>query len=249
MGKEHSIAVSIIIPTLNEEKVIGGALAQFNGLDLYKHHHLQIIVSDGGSNDNTLKIAKNKADLVLEADPGVRQTIALGRNLGAAKASGKVLLFLDADVRLRDPAHFISTIIDGFEVDDRLVAIACKVNTDIAEQTRKDRLFHGLINLGFGVATKLHIAAGRGECQIIRKSSFEAIGGYRSNLVAGEDTELYRRLKQIGHISFDRNLVVFESPRRFRKQGYLKTLWQWNLNNVSVVFRKKAHSKHWEQVR
>ena len=53
--------ISIIIPTLNEEKLITQTLKQFD-CDIKKNFGLEVIVSDGGSTDSTLEIARNYAD-------------------------------------------------------------------------------------------------------------------------------------------------------------------------------------------
>jgi len=66
---------------------------------------------------------------------------------------------------------------------------------------------------------------GRGECQIVRRDIFEKVGKYNTNLIAGEDFDLYRRIKKNnGNIYYSKEIIIYESPRRFRKYGYLKTL-------------------------
>ena len=74
--------ISVIIPTLNEEKLIERMLQQFTP-GLIEKHDLEIVVSDGGSTDATLSIAKQYAHTVVENAAGIKQTISLGRNLGA----------------------------------------------------------------------------------------------------------------------------------------------------------------------
>jgi predicted glycosyltransferase involved in capsule biosynthesis len=90
---------------------------------------------------------------------------------------------------------------------------------------------------------------GRGECQIVLAEYFKKVGGYNSALTAGEDFDLFRRLAKIGKIKFAKDILVYESPRRFRKYGYLRILMSWLLNSISVMFYNRSVSKDWEAVR
>ena len=80
--------ISIIIPTLNEEAVIGRAAVR-----AWDAEPLEVIVVDGGSTDDTARIAAEHGCQVIHspAGRGVQQ------NAGAAAARGDVLLMLHAD--------------------------------------------------------------------------------------------------------------------------------------------------------
>ena len=54
---------SIIIPTLNEENIIDKAINQF--LSVKNKYNIEIIVSDSGSSDQTVSIAKSISDKVV----------------------------------------------------------------------------------------------------------------------------------------------------------------------------------------
>ncbi|MFN3270030.1 MAG: hypothetical protein ACK42G_05545, partial [Candidatus Kapaibacteriota bacterium] len=87
------------------------------------------------------------------------------------------------------------------------------------------------------------------ECQIIRKEAFGKVGGYNPEIIAGEDFDLYRRLAKIGKIKFVDEIWVYESPRRFRKYGYLRTILKWLLNGIYVMLYGRSYSNDWEPVR
>ena len=70
--------VSVIVPALNEEKLLPAMLAQFTD-DLLRRHRIELIVSDGGSTDATLAIARSRAHIVVENTARTKQTIAMGR--------------------------------------------------------------------------------------------------------------------------------------------------------------------------
>jgi len=87
---------SIIIPTLNEEKIIQSRLSALQKLK----PECEIIIADGGSHDNTLALAGLYADKVVSSEPGR----GIQMNNGARHATGDVLLFLHADTVLPDNA-------------------------------------------------------------------------------------------------------------------------------------------------
>jgi len=75
------------------------------------------------------------------------------------------------------------------------------------------------------------------------------VGGYNEKCAAGEDFELFKRIRKMGKILFSKNVFVFESPRRFRRFGYAKVTLSWMVNSFSVIFKKRSMLTEWEQVR
>ncbi|HEY9769801.1 MAG TPA: glycosyltransferase [Coleofasciculaceae cyanobacterium] len=87
-----SSEISIIIPTLNEEDVLARTL---HNLTLLNLSPFEILLVDGGSQDNTLKIAREAGVSVLLSDQAGR---SIQMNLGAkVVAKGDLLCFLHAD--------------------------------------------------------------------------------------------------------------------------------------------------------
>ncbi len=90
--------VSIIIPTRNSEKIIPICIKGIKS-QKYPKNKIEIIISDNESTDGTAEIAKNSGAkfLTLRGKPPL---VCEQRNLGAKKASGEWLLFLDHDMEL-----------------------------------------------------------------------------------------------------------------------------------------------------
>src|SRR3989344_990983 len=87
-----SILVSIIIPSYNEQDVIGACL---NSISAQSYKNTEIILVDDGSQDKTIEIAKKyKAKIVKQGHKGPGPA----RNLGASIAKGKILVFVDSDM-------------------------------------------------------------------------------------------------------------------------------------------------------
>ncbi len=239
--------VSIIIPTLNEESTIEGMLSQFSH-DLIREYDIELIVSDGGSTDRTVEIVKEKVHIFLDGARGHKETIAEGRNRGALHASGDVLFFFNADVRAENMRQYLAMMLEALQAPG-VVAATCPVFVYPEEETILDSIYHKLHNLHVSTLNKLGFGTGRGECHVIKRAAFKLVGGYDERLAAGEDFELYRRLARRGKVKFVSSLKAYESPRRYRKLGYLRVTLSWFLNALSIMFRAKSFSKVWKPIR
>src|SRR5438874_9131199 len=81
--------VSIIVPVLNEERTLGALLSHLRDTNPSS----EIIVVDGGSNDGSLEIAREKADRAASSARGRARQM----NAGAGLATGEVFWFIHAD--------------------------------------------------------------------------------------------------------------------------------------------------------
>ena len=97
-------AVSIIVPTYNEESSIRSSIESiFSSVD-DSENLVEVIISDGGSTDSTVAICQ---DFILTKKSQIEFSIVTGgtnrgesQNIGARKAKGEILLFLHADTIL-----------------------------------------------------------------------------------------------------------------------------------------------------
>ncbi|HEY3876750.1 MAG TPA: glycosyltransferase [Candidatus Kapabacteria bacterium] len=245
--------ISVIIPTKNEEKLLERCLLQFTPA-IKDDFGIELIVSDGSSTDNTIGIAAAYADFIAthESEHGERirrQTIAEGRNRGADLARADLLLFLNADTLIADMERFLQRVTQRFAVDSSLAALATRVEVVPEERKWSDRVFHAYFNRYVRYANLIGLGIGRGECQIVRRKAFHALHGYNPSMAAGEDFDLFRRMRSIGRVKFDKHLLVFESPRRYRKYGYARVYFDWIRNGFSVLFRNHSAQDVWEEVR
>ena len=239
---------SIIIPTLNEEKLLPKLLRQLEDINVKKNYDSEIIISDGGSTDKTVELALNFADVIKVHKHSYKQTIAEGRNIGAQFANGEIIIFLNGDIILNNAEKFFDYLDTSFYKSDYL-ALTCKVKVFPEEQKLSDKLFHGFYNAYFHSLNILGVGMGRGECQVIRKAVFEKVGGNNQSLIAGEDFDLFMRIRKLGKILHTNKVWIYESPRRYRKLGYWGVTWLWLRNSSSIVVKRKSISREWEQVR
>ena len=93
----RAVKISIVVPAFNEERLLGGSLAQIKsaaGAFTQRGWDFELIVCDNNSTDRTAEIAR-AAGATVVFEP-VNQ-IARARNSGAAAATGDWLVFVDAD--------------------------------------------------------------------------------------------------------------------------------------------------------
>lgn len=239
---------SVIIPALNEEKLILNLLSVFTP-ELKEKFKIEITLSDGGSSDSTLELSSSKVDRVVRHKEDFKQNISRGRNSGAMNSPGDVLIFLNADTYIPNGDAFFRKV-EEILGNERISAIACPIYVFPSEEKFFDKVFHAVYNFYIRLLNKLVMGMGRGECHIIRKQWFDKEGGYNENFTAGEDFDLYRRIKKAGgRIYFANSLKVYESPRRYRKYGYTRVLTDWIKNAFYILLFGRSASKEWEPVR
>ena len=239
--------LSIIIPTLNEEKTLEKTLLSLAKLT---HFPYEVIISDGKSTDKTLEIAKKYNCKIALYKDSKRQTIGQGRNLGAELASGEYFIFLDADVVIPNIDDFFDKAIENFKKNKILTGLAPFLDYDPETATRADKFFGGMMNLVYFVSNNiLHIGQAAGEFQMMKSEHFKKLGGYNEKLIAAEDVEMFSRLNSIGQTRIDKKLHVHQSTRRVHATGWPKLLWSWFRNAMSSKFFKKAFDSEWKPIR
>lgn len=249
--RSEQVRISVIIPTLEEEKTLPRLLAQFDGATL-ECYGIELIVSDGGSRDGTAEIARTHADVVVVHGSSRRQTIAEGRNVGACLARGRTLVFLNADCIPADQERFWQTIAEWTAECGRYAryaVLAAPVEVLPAERQWSDRFVHGCFNAYLRLAAAAGLGVGRGECHVVRQWLFEQTGGYAASLAAGEDFEFLHRARRWTRVALPPELCVYESPRRYRRWGYRRILWQWLLNWLGALLVQRSISHEWSPVR
>lgn len=239
---------SIIIPTLNEEKLLPNLLKQITQESLKKKYELEIIISDSGSIDNTISIAESYNCKVIKFKNGDACNIAFGRYSGAKNSSGQILIFLNADIIIDAPFKMFSAIHEKF-LQSNYVAMTCPIKVFPQSAKLIDKIFSSFMNSYVRILNVIGIGMMRGECQIIRREIYDEAGGYNYNLYAGEDFELSTRIRKKGKILFSKDFVIYESPRRYHTWGYLKIIISWFLNSISSWLLKKSYNKKWEEIR
>ena len=202
--------ISIIIPVLNEQQ---GIVQQLQALQVFRQQGHEIIMVDGGSTDDTVALSLPLVDKVLYSQPGR----AYQMNLGAAQASGDLLLFQHCDSQLPDEALALLEALPDSQhwgrFDVRLTGRHPMFKVIAFMMNWRSRLT--------GIAT--------GDQSIfVSRSLFEQFGGFPEQPLM-EDIELSSRLCQLKKpVCFKQALTT--SSRRWQQRGIWKTiLLMWRL--------------------
>jgi len=230
--------VSVIIPTLQEEKYIAKTLSNLKKVTT----PIEVIVVDGGSLDKTLEVARRFTDKVYSIS---KRGISTGRNYGAKHASGEILVFLDADVIF--PPDLVEETQRVFE-DAGVVGATCSIMPSPSHSRLDVTLFFYFYNALIKVFTGIRPHS-RGEFFAVRKSAFLRVKGFDESMPCLEDHDLANRLSRLGRFVFIPDLTVYESLRRFQRLGFWRVVGTWLMDYIFFTLRRKPVSGVWKPVR
>jgi glycosyltransferase involved in cell wall biosynthesis len=218
--------LSVIIPTLNEERHVGALLSDVAS---QTREPDEVLVVDAGSTDGTVALLRRFPFVkVLAGTPPV----ACGRNLGGRSTTGDVLIFLDADVRL--PGDFFEGFLEDFE--GRRLDVACPLYMPFRSTPAVER-FHALFNLVMKAVQGIS-PSGAGHCIAVRGDLFRGSSGFDPTLKF-DDIELIRRLSKGRRFGIVEERV-FVSDRRYREQGVLQMILRYSLMSLFFALGKFA---------
>lgn len=204
------MTISVVIPTYNEAACIAQALDALAGLP----GDWEVLVVDGGSDDDTVRIARAVGARVVQGPRGR----GVQMNHGAALAGGDVLLFLHADTRLPRDAH---AAIRGACADPALAGGCFRMRFD--QDRWALRLMSAVTRLPFRL---LHYGDA---AYFARAEVFRALGGYRPYPIM-EDIDFWLRMRRAGPVRVLPAWVV-TSARRFARNGVVRQ----ELVNIALV--------------
>ena len=199
------MSVSVVIPALNEAVGLSGMLP---GL-LQQPGLAEVIVADGGSDDETCMVANRLGAKCIATARGR----AMQMNAGAALASGDILLFLHADTQL--PVKALSMIEGAVAAG----ALWGRFDVRLSGSRWPFRLIEWMINwrsCWSGIATG-------DQAIFVCREQFHAIGGY-AEIPLMEDVELSSRLKAFKRPCCIRTPLI-TSSRRWERHGITKTVF------------------------
>ncbi len=201
--------LSIIIPTLNEEKYLPKLL---DSIVKQSYKDYEIIIADNNSKDKTRSIARSYGCRLTKGGMP-----AVARNNGAKIARGKLLLFLDADVVL--PKNFLKGCIKEFK-KTKLDVAKCLFKLKTKKDIDKPILLFGNIIL---LSLQYFDPYCTGAFLLCKKGFFNRIGGFNERLKQAEDHDFVKRSIKIGKFRVLRKGILI-SMRRFEKEGRFNVL-------------------------
>jgi hypothetical protein len=206
--------VSVVIPALNEAARLPNLLAC---LAAQTRQADEIIVADADSTDETRTIALAAGAKVVQGGmPGV------GRNAGAAAATGELLLFTDAD---SEPGpEFLERALAEF--DARGLSVASAPPWPI--ESDPSLHFWCWVAEVYLRAMERMVPHAAGVCILVTRDLHERIGGFDESIVLAEDHDYAQRAAVAGRYGLLRSVRVPASMRRAAREG------RWRLFGIFV---------------
>ena len=212
--------LSIIIPVLNESRIINATIAHLSELTF--SGSLEIIVVDGNLSGNTINAIASSDIIKIIGSKGRGSQM----NAGAAAASGNVLLFLHADTLLSHDA--LDQIMTAFQ---RYDIMGGAFDLEIASPKRIFRL----IERAASIRSRLTRIPYGDQAIFLKKSVFDQIGGFK-DIPIMEEVELMQRLKKAGKKIKFIPRKVRTAARRWEKEGIIYcTLRNWTLITLYLL--------------
>ncbi|MBS7627127.1 glycosyltransferase [Candidatus Bathyarchaeota archaeon] len=233
-----SCKVSVVVPTLNEEKYLGGCLRSLQRQDF--DGEFEVIVVDGGSVDSTVDVARGMADRVLVCEG---KPVGDSRNIGARFAQADKVAFIDAD-----------TVASGGWVRSLWEALSVPGVVGATGPTlpyRGSGLDYAVYSFTVNRLQRLSISLGvphiAGFNCAYRKEALLKCGGFGEGRTLSEDLALSLKIRCEGRLVYDEGMVAYTSLRRIRRYGYVRLGVFYLLNDLA--FTLTGRSLHYPPVR
>lgn len=199
--------ISIIIPAYNEEKYLARTLTSIKKLDK-DGHNVEILVLDALSTDKTPQIAKKQGARVLRI---ARKSIGFARQQGIKHARGDIILYTDADTIL--PKDWIMRHVANLQKPGVVCSCGGFRLTDGSFP-----FFHFanylqpiLLYLSYKL---FYIPFATGQNMAFWKKKALLVGGFDEQIAVMEDTDLAIRMKRVGKVIYQPDIIIYASGRR-----------------------------------
>ncbi|MEK7141273.1 MAG: glycosyltransferase family A protein, partial [Patescibacteria group bacterium] len=180
-------SISIIIPTLNEEKFLPHLL---DSLVAQSDKDFEVIVVDGASKDRTVTVAKSYiTKLPIRVIVCERAGVSMQRNRGALDARGEWLVFVDADSVLLP--YCLSRLTEFIQTEHPQFVTSWGKPDSRAVQDSLSTLLYNMVLEG-GIL--FHKQISPGPFTAVARQAFIAVGAYDESIEFGEDQQLSQRL-------------------------------------------------------
>ena len=190
--------ISIIIPTYNRVELLKDAIHSVLGQDF--PGHVEILISDDGSTDQTLAVASSfgsKVKIIEKPKNCNSQGASSARNRGILKATQPYICFLDSDdFYLQGHLYKMVRAIEsgseyGFALCNSLEMLDFEQENKFRRWTKSNIESKDLANL---CITTIHFANSNGF--IFKREVFDKVGFFNENIQVGEDSDMWMRINE-----------------------------------------------------
>ncbi len=213
----------------------------------------EILVVDNASSDGTQRVARSRIEAAREAGADLRivtetrKGLTRARQCGQREARGEYVAWVDADTEM--PAGWLERVRRAFASSSDVVCVSGPYR--YLDQPRMQRAMVQLYWRILAIPSYWYtgyLAVGGNFA--VRRDAVEKIGGFDESIAFyGEDTNIARRLSEVGKVVFDLNLEMPTSARRFAAEGLWRTAFAYASSFVSEVVLKRPVIERYRDIR
>ncbi|WDH79455.1 glycosyltransferase [Microbacterium esteraromaticum] len=232
------LVASVVIPVRNGEATLGRALEALARQS--EAAHLEVIVSDNGSVDQTRRVARLHREAFASlrvVDSGDRAGVSHARNVGILHARCDKILICDADDEVRGDwaQHLIAALDSADVVGGR--AISSVVSGHSALEREQDHAPAARTVLGY-------LPYVLGGCMGVRRAAAISVGGFDETFMRGhEEVDFCWRLQQAGYTLHGVQEAMLDYHQRDRARDAARQRFHSNRTRILLWVRHSAHGE------
>lgn len=213
-----AIMLSVVIPALNEEKLLPDCLASLQAQDY--DGRSEVIVVDNGSTDSTASVARSFGARVVPCPE--KRNAFYAREKGASAAKGDIIIQADADTVY--PKGWLSRIASQFAAHPEAAAVAGRYT--YRDPPRWAKIEYHARNIANHLSRWLFgwPVVVSGATFAFRRESFLKAGGYQGLTYSPDQYGISARLSRVGKVIYDPKLVVATSARTVQDKSFARIL-------------------------
>jgi glycosyltransferase involved in cell wall biosynthesis len=258
--------ISFVVPAYNEEAYLPACLdailSQTRTLPAgLSPDDIEIIVVNNASTDRTRDVALSYPGVTLVDEP--RKGLTFARQAGFAASTGDLIANVDSDSRLT-PGWLAQVLITFAEAESKAEPMQLNRQPLAAlsgpilyyDLTPRQRILVHVFYLTAWTTYAINryiLRVGsmvQGGNFVTSRAALEAIGGFNTAIsFYGEDTDIARRLNEVGEVRFTFALKMFSSARRLKKEGMLTMAWRYGINYLWTTFFKRPYTDTYIDIR
>ena len=246
----NPIRLSFVVPAFNEEALLPSCLQAIQAEITRSGVSAEIVVVDNASTDRTGEVARGFPGVVVVHE--ARKGLVQARKAGFEASSGVLVANIDADTLV--PPGWIDRVEAEFARDASLVAVSGPYDYyDVPMRIRAAaRLFY-IVGFGTYCFNRYVLRVGsmvQGGNFVIQREALIRAGGFDPSFTFyGEDTDIARRMAQVGSVKFTWVLMAKSSGRRLQGDGLLMTGVRYSSNYIWATFFRKPFTSAWQDYR
>jgi glycosyltransferase involved in cell wall biosynthesis len=244
------MVLSFVVPAFNEEQYLPACIESILRETRNSPHEIDLVVVNNASTDRTREVALSFPGVRVVDEP--RKGLTHARQAGFVASRGSIVANVDADSRLTP--GWVERVVAAFEAQPGLAAVSGPlVYYDLTRQQRLAVHVFYLMAWSTYVTNRYLLRVGsmvQGGNFAVSRDALARIGGFNLGIAFyGEDTDIARRLNEVGKVHFTFDLKMFSSARRLKKEGMLTMAARYSMNYLWTTFFKRPYTEQYIDIR